>query len=79
VGLEISMSAAGTCHVYHGTVLATATTAGKVIGGGYFQASDGRCNNMGDWGPQVAAANEAISADVVGGTAEIILHYMKLE
>lgn len=74
VGCQISMDAAGSAAVYHGAAYA----AGKVIAEGFMPTNGNLPNEQGDWAAQVGVVNETVSADVVGGNARIVLHYIEI-
>lgn len=74
VGAEISLSAAGTVKLYHGATV----DAAKMICAAQLGAGIPLVPTLGDWGSQVSATNEVISADVVGGTAWICIKYIDL-
>lgn len=75
VGAEISLSAAGSVTLYHGAAVAS----GKMICAAQLAAGIPLVPSLGDWASQVSAANEKISADVIGGTAWICIKYIDLE
>jgi len=74
VGVQVSMDAAGTFAIYHGG----AYSATKVIAEGFAATNGGSDTPLGDWAPQIASANEAVKADITGGNARIVLHYIEI-
>lgn len=74
-GSQISLDAAGTFAVYHGV----AYGATKVIAEGFAAANGGSNPNPGDWALQAGQANEAVSADISGGNARIVLTYIEIQ
>lgn len=73
VGAQISMDAAGTFAVYHGT-----NTDANTFIDGYAAANGGSNPTPGDWADQGGTANEAIKADITGGNAKIVLNYIEI-
>lgn len=75
VGCQVSMDAAGSFAVYQGAVYA----ATKVIAEGFAAANGGSNPPLADWAPQVGAVNEKIQADITGGNARIVVHYIEIK
>lgn len=77
VGVQASGdNAAGQISIYHG---ATIGAAGKMIASAYVGKGIPFTPQLGDYGSWGAAANEAVSADVVTAAYDITLLYEKIQ
>ncbi len=74
VGLQVSLSVAGSVSIYHGIEGINP----KYIAAGNLAAGVPLVINPGDWAAQNGANNENIQANVVTGNAVIVVYYIEI-